>query len=159
MTETQNLSRTQIINMTIEELMTIWETDSKIDETELAMETLKINSLNAKYYNILSTKNLMVKKVEAKLKRIFKIKYEYYTGKTTAEDLKKYNWPQFQYHINKADLPTYLEADKDIILINEEKDQLIEMVDYCKGVIKELNNRTWQIKNAIDFHKLTRGMQ
>ena len=40
--------------MTIDEIMTMWENDSHIDDTDLDNESLKIPNLHQKYLNIYS---------------------------------------------------------------------------------------------------------
>jgi hypothetical protein len=32
-----------------------------------------------------------------------------------------------------------------------------EVVDFCGSVLKELNNRTWQMKSLIDWERFTSG--
>ena len=152
------LSKQQKIELTLDDLISIWEKDSLIDETELAQESLKINKLHSKYFSILSLKNMERKSLEPKIKRMYKIKLEYYSGKMSDVDLKKFNWQPFGHILSKNDIETYVNADQDMCVIFNKKDTLDEIIEYLKGIIKELNNRTWQIKNAIEWHKLTRGM-
>ena len=42
--------------MTIDEIMTIWENDSHIDDKDLDNESLKIPNLHQKYLNLIGTR-------------------------------------------------------------------------------------------------------
>jgi hypothetical protein len=57
----------------------------------------------------------------------------------------------------RQDIPTYLDSDTDLNTILMKKTVHQEIVDFCGSVMKELNNRTWQMKSLIDWEKFTSG--
>ena len=58
---------------------------------------------------------------------------------------------------NEVDL--YLESDKDIIGNNMRIVNQKEKLDMLEEILKNLNQRNFQIKNAIDWKKFTQGVQ
>jgi len=59
--------------------------------------------------------------------------------------------------ILKADLPMYMEADKDIIELNLRIGYQLEKIELLENIIKTISNRGFQIKNAIDWNKFIQG--
>lgn len=142
--------------MKLEELESLWEQDSKIDRTDLDMESLKIPRLHAKYYKLYLREKVQLRAEEQSYKQFYKLKHEYYTGKLSKSELEEYKWEPFQF-VLKNDLQVYIEADKEI------SDRLLklsvqkEKVQYLEDIIKTLNNRGFLIKNAVDFIRFTSG--
>ena len=56
--------------MNIEEIIEQWQEDTKIDKTELGDEALRIPPLHSKYMNILTRERLMLRKLEADMKKL-----------------------------------------------------------------------------------------
>jgi hypothetical protein len=86
-----------------------------------------------------------------------KLKWEYYTGKLDDDDLKKYGWIPFPYTL-KSDLTTYLEADEDMNRCAAQKAIHDEIVDVCTSIIKELNSRTYQLRDFIQWERFIQGV-
>ena len=142
----------------IDSLMEEWSKDAPIDETEPGRELAKIPSLHAKYLRIMTHHNLIVKKQMYEYHKMRKIKWEYYNGDlNNPEDLEQYGLDPNPKKILRADIPTYLDSDKELNDILLKKVMHEEIVDFCKSVLKELNNRTFQIRSFIDWEKFTGG--
>ena len=143
--------------MNIDEIMSEWKTDSEIDVTELADESIKIAKLHQKYYEYLIKEKLLFKKNESDLKLLRLEKYEFYTQGHNEETLKK-GWElPSKGMVIKSEIPMYLEGDKDIINLNLKISYQQEKIDLLQSIIKSLNNRGYNIKSAIDWIKLTSG--
>jgi len=52
----------------------------------------------------------------------------------------------------------YIQSDEDILKISNKIGYYETCVDYCKGVIKSIDNRGWDIKNSIEWKKFEAGM-
>jgi lysyl-tRNA synthetase class II len=142
----------------IEDLMEMWSKDSSIDETEPAREMIKTPNLHAKYLRIMTHHNLIVKKLMSDYNKRKKIKWEYYSGDlNNPEDLEAYKLEPMVKKVLRADIGMYLDSDKDLNDILLKKIMHEEIVEFCKTVLKELNNRTWQLKSVIDWEKFTSG--
>ena len=143
--------------MNIDEIMSERKTDSEIDVTELADESIKIAKLHQKYYEYLIKEKLLFKKNESDLKLLRLEKYEFYTQGHNEETLKK-GWElPSKGMVIKSEIPMYLEGDKDIINLNLKISYQQEKIDLLQSIIKSLNNRGYNIKSAIDWIKFTSG--
>jgi len=143
--------------MTLEELNKLWSEDSTIDDTNLGREATKIPQLHNKYYNIFVKEMLRVKKLRSELKELEQDKYEYYTGTMAPEDLKKRGWSPNPLKIMKSEVNRFIESDKDIINISLKIDYHSEIAKYLEDIVKQINNRNFIIRSAIDWAKFQSG--
>jgi hypothetical protein len=141
----------------LDELLEEWRKDADIDRTEPGKALLDIPKLHSKYLNILSRHRLLSKEAEFKYNKMKKLKWEYYTGKLDDDDLKKYEWDPFPY-VLKSDLSTYMESDDDLNKYSAQKIMHDEIVEVCTAILKELNNRTWELRSYIDWEKFIQGV-
>jgi hypothetical protein len=143
--------------MKFEDIFEQWNIDSSIDKTELADESLKIPKLHHKYYLMLVAEKSSLKKLESRLKELKLSKYEFYSQGHT-EETKQLGWKlPARGMILKADIPMYMEADKDIIDLSLKIGMQQEKVDFLESIIKSFQTRGYIIKNAIDFMRFSMG--
>ena len=57
----------------------------------------------------------------------------------------------------RTDIDKYLLADEEIIKQSQKISYLQIIVNHLEQVLRQINNRTFQIKNAIDWKKFTSG--
>lgn len=145
--------------MKLEEISQEWVKDSKIDTTELDIESIKIPQLHSKYLKIYFEERRKLKALEFQSKELFLNKYEYYHGRLSDEELQQLNWEPFMKRLMKNEVDLYLESDKDIIQTNMRIVNQKEKLDMLEEILKNLNQRNFQIKNAIDWKKFTQGVQ
>ncbi len=141
----------------LDELLQMWATDSIIDRTEPGKALIDIPKLHSKYLNILSSHRLLAKEAEFQYNKWRKLKWEYYTGKLDSEELKQRGWDPFPYTI-KSEINTYLEADEDINKYLARKLLHEETVEVCQAILKELNSRTFQLRDYIQWEKFIQGV-
>jgi len=141
----------------IDDLLEMWRQDCDIDKTEPDRELLNIPKLHSKYLNILSQHRMLSKQSEFKYNKMKKLKWEYYTGKLDDDQLKQYGWEPFPY-ILKSDLSTYLESDEDLNKHIASKAVHDEIVELCTTILKELNSRTFQLRDFISWQKFIQGI-
>ena len=140
----------------LEQILKYWETDSQMDQTEPSKELLKIPLLHSKYLNILTKHKIASKKAHFDYLRMRKIKWEYFTGKMSKEELDEYGWEPFQFAL-KSDINTYLEADGDLIKLLEKKVYHEEAISVIESIMSELKQRTWQLRDFISWEKFVNG--
>lgn len=143
--------------MKIEQIIELWNEDTDIDKTELSDEALKIPKLHSKYYQILVHERLLLRKYEADFKILKLEKFEFYSQGPN-EETKKKGWrlpPKGL--ILKAEVPTYLEADQDLIDLSLRIGMQNEKVAFLDSIIKSIMNRGYIVRSAIDFIKFTNG--
>lgn len=141
---------------TLEQVLKLWESDVVIDQTEPSKELLKIPMYHSKYLAILTKHRIASKKAHFDYLRMRKVKWEYFTGKMSQEELEEYGWEPFQFAL-KSDITTYLEADKDLIKLLEKKVYHEEVVSVLESIMNELKQRTWQLRDFISWEKFIGG--
>jgi len=140
--------------MNLELIENLWDEDSKIDNDELHTESTKVPSLHSKYYKIYNNILVLKKGQENKYKVLRRDKWEYYSGKASPE---VYVEKPFDFKVLKADLDKYLDADDEIIKCISKIDYYDIMLSYLESILKVIQNRTYQIKNAIEWQRFIRG--
>ena len=141
----------------LDDLLEMWRADSVIDRTEPGKALINIPQLHSKYLNILSRHRLLSKESEFKYNKMKKLKWEYYTGKLDKDQLEKHNWQPFPF-VLKSDITTYLESDEDINRYIAQKVLHDEIVDVCSSILKELNSRTFQLRDFIQWERFIQGV-
>lgn len=141
----------------LDELLEMWRKDADIDRTEPGKALLDIPKLHSKYLNILSRHRLLSKEAEFKYSKTKKIKWEYYTGKLDDDTLEKHGWEPFPF-VLKSDITTYLESDEDMNKCLAQKAMHDEIVEVCTAILKELNSRTFQLRDFISWEKFIQGV-
>lgn len=134
----------------------MWEKDSKIDVDNLHTESLNIPVLHAKYFEIYNNLLLLKKRSEQLRKNIRHEKYEYFSGKA---DPEVYIDNPFPKKIRDKDtLQKYLDADEKLSQASLKVEYYDVILNYLESILKVLQNRTYQIKNAIEFMKFQSGL-
>ena len=140
----------------LDTIQEMWEKDAKIDRDNLHDESLNIPSLHAKYFQIYNTIFLLRKKAEQQRKNIRHERYEYFSGKA-APDVYIQN--PFPKKIRDKDTMTkYLDADEKLSNASLKIEYYDTMLTYLESILKVIQNRTYQIKNAIEFMRFNAGM-
>jgi hypothetical protein len=140
----------------LEQLLKTWESDSKMDQTEPSKEIMRIPLLHSKYNKFLTLHNLAIKRTSIEFNRLKKIKWMYYTGKLDNDELKKFGWEPFQFTL-KSDIGVYIDGDDDLNKVLRKRAYHEEASNFCTNVMKELNNRTWQLKDFIKWELFING--
>ena len=141
--------------MTLDELKLEVQADLKVDDEHLDTESLKNQEIKAKYLDVKSKYELLLYRAKGEYKRIYRDKWEYYGGKS---DAKVYVSKPFDIKVLKTDLSVYITSDEEIIDAENKIGYLETVVEYIKGVIKSVDNRGWDIKNAIEWKKFEAGV-
>jgi len=140
--------------MDLEKLQEEATRDLQIDDTELDMESVRTPIIHNKYLKYLSKFSLLLKKAEDDYDILAKDKWEYYTGKAPEE---VYREKPFEIKILKQDVDKYIKSDAELIKLSQKITYLRTVINYIEGIIRNINNRTFNIKNAIEWKKFTQG--
>ena len=140
--------------MTLEELQQAVNKDFKLDDTELDAESINIPLLHNKYLIHFNKFSLLLKKAEYDHKSMIRDKWEYYTGKA---DPSVYKEKPFDIKVLKADVHIYMDSDPELQKADQKVAYLNQIVKYLEQVLRSVNNRTFLIKNAIEWKKFTSG--
>ena len=140
--------------MTLEELQQQADKDLKINDAELDLESLKTPQLHNKYLKHLNNFKLLLTRAKTDVNIMKKVKWEYYTGKASPEIYKK---KPFDLKILKQYIDKYLESDEDLIKLTQKVEYLQTVVDFLESTVRQISNRSFAIKNAIEWKKFTSG--
>ncbi len=140
--------------MTLEELQQSVNKDFKLDDTELDRESVNIPLLHNKYLIHFNKFSLLLKKSDYEHKTLTRQKWEYYTGKA---DPSVYKEKPFDIKVLKADVHIYMDSDPELQKADQKVAYLNQIVKYLEQVLRGVNNRTFLIKNAIEWKKFTSG--
>ena len=139
----------------LDTIQKMWEKDSVIDPDNLHTESLNIPSLHAKYFELYNTINLLKKKAEQQRKNIRHERYEYFTGKAEPDVYIENPFPKKIR--DKDTLQKYLDADESLSSVCLKIEYYETMLNYIESILKIIQNRTYQIKNAIEFMRFQAG--
>ena len=141
--------------MNLEKIQEMWERDAVIDPDNLHDESLKIPQLHSKYYTVYNTITLLREKARTNYNTIRLERYNYYTGKADPEVYEK---DPFPYKVRDKDaIQRHMEADERLTAADLKIRYYDTMLKFLEEIIKVIANRTFQIKNAIEWHKFQSG--
>ena len=141
--------------MTLDELKQIVYKQLPVDKDHLDTESLRNQELYAKFIDYKTNFDFLLAKAKGEYKVLYKEKWEYYGGKA---DAKIYVTKPFDLKVLKNDLHIYIESDKEIIDAENKIVYLETTVKYTDYVLKSIQSRGWDIKNAIEWKKFEAGM-
>jgi len=141
--------------MNLDQIQEMWERDSQIDPDNLHDESLKIPQLHAKYYTLYNTITLLKEKARETYNRVRLERYNYYTGKAPAE---VYEEEPFPYKVrDKEAIQRHMDADEKLNRVDMKIRYYDTELKFLEEIIKTVSNRTFQIKNAIEWQRFQAG--
>lgn len=145
--------------MKLTELQEEWAIDCKIDETDLGKESSRTPKLHSKYLSLLTNTKLQLRKAESDYLKLRRVKWKYYRGEMTQDELNTFKWDQWQgIKPIKSEMDEFLATDDDLITL-QDKIEYFKTVHYqLESIMKSLGSRTWDIKGSIEWTKFTNGM-
>ena len=141
--------------MNLENLQQMWKTDSVLDDDLHDNDSLKIPQLHMKYMEFNNTFSRMKKEREIEMKRLIRDKWLYYKGKAPATVYKE--MPFDLKLTTKEEISMFIEADEDISKLQYKIDYIDQVLFFLDGVLRMINNRTYHIKNAIEWKRFQNG--
>ena len=142
--------------MNLEQLQEQWKKDSVIDTDLYCEASTKIPQLHMRYMEYYNTFSLMKKERESEMKGLVKEKWIYYKGKAPSSVYKEI--PFDLKLTDKKELEMFIGADADVRKLQYKIDYIDQVLYFLDSVLRMINNRNFQIKNAIDWEKFKNGM-
>ena len=96
----------------------------------------------------------MLSRAEGELMNTKRVLWEYYTGKA---DASVYAQRPFNYKLLRQDVDQYIQSDEAYVKAKQKVDYLSTTVDFLDRTIRQISNRTFTIKNAIEWKRFTSG--
>ena len=139
----------------LDKIQSMWQEDCKIDIDNMHEESIKVPQLHSKYHEILNNVNLLRTKAQKIQKSVRHERYEYYSGKADPEVYEREPFPKKVR--DKEALIRYMDADDRVSDANLKVEYYDVMINYTESILKQISNRTYQIKNSIEWHKFQAG--
>jgi hypothetical protein len=126
-----------------------------IDQERLDQESFKNQNIKPKWLEYRTRYDQLLIMRRADHQKLWREKWEYYGGKA---DAKVYAAKPFDIKVLKTDLQMYIQSDDDILELQSKISYYESIVKYIDGVIRSIDNRGWDIRNAQDWKKFEAGM-
>lgn len=144
--------------MKLEKIYEMWEADSVIPRDQIDYVSLETSKLHSKYHQIYTNERLLLRKLESEFKVLEVDKHEFLTmGPTTETQARGWKLPP-QGRIIKQEVQRYLDADPDLIALSLRIGLQQEKVQLLDSIIKNLQGRSYNIRNAIEYLKWSQGI-
>ena len=139
----------------LDKIQSMWQEDCKIDIDNMHEESIKVPQLHSKYHEILNNLILLRTKAQKIQKSVRHERYEYYSGKADPDVYEREPFPKKVR--DKDALIRYMDADGRVSDANLKVEYYDVMINYTESILKQISNRTYQIKNSIEWHKFQAG--
>lgn len=145
--------------MNIEQIQDMWENDAEIDDNYLGEHATKTPKLHAKYVKVLVGVKLKHTKLQSDYNLLRKIKFRYYRGELTREELQEMDWQQWQgIKPLKNEMDEFLSGDSDLNTLKVKIEYLETMIYLLESILNQIKARDWQLKTAVEWKKFLAGM-
>jgi len=140
-----------------------WTEDSHVDfqfkdkqySADLAQVALDIPFCHNKYLNHYTDISQIKTSLEFEFRKLVRDKREYYGGES---DAKVYAEKPFGGRISTQDkMKVYVESDDEVINLEAKIRYLDQMLHWLDQVMKQISNRGFQVKSAIEWEKFING--
>ena len=125
------------------------------DQEHLDQESFRNQEIKSKWLDYKTRFELLLVKNKGDYQKLYRTKWEYYGGKA---DAKIYATKPFDLKVLKTDLSIYIESDEEIIKSEHKIVYLETVIKYIDGVLRSIQSRGWDIKNAISWKQFEAGM-
>lgn len=141
-----------------DEITDEWAKDSIIDETDVSPQLLNTGKMQSKYVKYMAENSLLSKKKLIEYNNLRSVKWDYYNGTMSKEELDERGWKPYLYAVKMKDsIERCLDKDPDLNKLLMNKAVYDEAVTACMSILKELNNRTWALRTWVDYQKYLLG--
>jgi len=142
--------------MNLEQLQDLWKKDSEIDPDKYGEESIRIPQLHMRYMEFYNTFSLMKKDRESEMRFLTREKWIFYKGKAPA---KIYKDTPFDFKLTtREEINMFIDADEDVRKLQLKIDYIEQTIFFLDGVLRQINGRNYQIKNAIEWERFQSGM-
>lgn len=145
---------TKLETLSLEFLKQEAKEDLKINPMQLDSESLRTPMVYQKWLDFLTDEGMVLKKLLLREKKEYKRLWEYYGGKSPQ---KIYNEKPLNATVMKSDIDKYLDANPEWAKLQEIVDSQKKKVAYIENVMKMINNRSFQIRDAINWRQFQAG--
>lgn len=145
--------------MDLKQILKAWEEDSKIIQ-DLSEASRNTPQLHSKYLSLLADAKLQLKRTEFKQKQLLKLKWLYYNGKMSKEEIDEQGWEYDPFNglkVLKGEMDYYYDSDPEIQRSEEKVQYWKTLIDTLSEIINNVNWRHQTISNIIKWKNFESG--
>ena len=132
------------------------EIDSELKiGSDLFVESQRTPNLHNKLNVILLELQRRKTAIQQDYYKMFKERWEYYTGKASPEIYKQCPFP---FRILKGDLEIYINSDSEISRIKKQLQEIESEINYISEALKQVGQRSYLIRNMISYLEYLNGL-
>jgi len=144
--------------MDLNSLLDQWDQDCVINENKLSEASIDTAKLHSKYIRHLVHAKSKKTKLESDYKVLRKVKFRYYRGELSRQELLDRGWEQYQYAKPlKNEMEEILAGDDDLSLIKQKIEYIDTVIFACESILNQIKARDWQIRNTITWKQFLAG--
>lgn len=143
--------------MKINDILSEWKTDAKIDDLNLDKETSRLISMHAKYSEMLVHQRSVLRSLQISRRSLLRKLREYYLGTLSQEEYTEMNRKPYSIKILKNEVMMYIDGDQELLDLDARIEVQQEKVDLLTDILKAVHARNFHFKNMIDFRRLMLG--
>lgn len=140
--------------MTFDEIKVQAAIDLSIKKDDLVQSSVDGPILYCRYLNEYTDAKDALSKLEIQYKKLYKEKWLYYNGKSTAEVYKE---KPFNLKVLKTDIGVFLDSDQELIDQNYKISYMKEKIFFITKILEELSRRSFIISNCIKSNNFNNG--
>lgn len=145
--------------MKIDEIQVMWEEDCGINDNYLGEAATLTPKLHSKYIKLLIEAKLKLSKYNVDYNTLRKLKFRYYRGEMSRQELAELQWEQWQgVKPLKNEMDEILTGDTDLNAIHIKIEYLNSMIYLLESILGQIRSRDFQIKNGIEWKKFLAGV-
>lgn len=145
--------------MNLDEIQQMWEEDCQIDDNHLGEQATASPKLHAKYLKILIDFKLKLTKSKAQYAEHRKLKFRYYRGEMSRDELKELGWDQWQgIKPLKNEMDEFLGGDSELNKLNTRIEYLETGIYMLESIMNQIKSRDWEIKSHIEWKRFLAGL-
>ena len=145
--------------MNINEIQDMWDTDCLIDQNHLGEQATESPKFHAKYLRLLIDFKLKLTKTKIDYAEHRKLKFRYYRGEMSRDELKELGWDQWQgVKPLKNEMDEFLGGDSELNKLNARSEYLETGIYMLESIMNQIKSRDWEIKSHIEWKRFLAGM-
>lgn len=137
------------------EILSLIEEDSKFKQEDLDKMSVKIPYLHSVWYSRMIEELKILRGIDMSLKTMKRDKFLYYSGRGSDEE---YREKPLDHKILKSDIDIFMDADEEYQKLQSKHFIQKAKVDAIEAFIKQLNQLSFNIRNAVEFMKFKSGL-
>lgn len=144
--------------MKLDDILVMWEADSVINDNHLGEASTSTPKLHSKYLRLLVEAKIKKSKYDMDYNSMRKLKFRYYRGEMTRQELAEMGWEQWQYNKPlKTEMDEFLKGDDDLVKLETRIQHVDTIIFALESIMSQIKQRDFQLSNGIKWKQFLAG--